>query len=178
MTKSDPGAESRGARVASMLGARIGATVGTSRWFEVPQEVMNEFGALTLDPDPMHIDVEWSRANSPFGRTVAFGFWTLSMLSAISRDIGFFARVLEDMKPAHGINYGFDRVRLVAPVPIGSRIRGHCKLLDVALLPSQALRLSTRFSVEVEDAAKPALVADWLTLCLPEGFRPEAAAAV
>ena len=97
---------------------------GVSGWLSITQAMIDQFGALTLDSDPLHIDPAWARQHSPFGGTVAFGFLTISLLthmvySALSSD------PLRKGTDWVYVNYGFNRLRLVAPVPSGSRIRGH-----------------------------------------------------
>ncbi len=68
---------------------KIGKKIGVSRWYDVTQALIDQFSASTLDNDPMHLDPEWSRRNTPFGGTIAAGFWTTSMLIPMSHDIGF-----------------------------------------------------------------------------------------
>ncbi|MCG8507103.1 MAG: dehydratase, partial [Sphingomonadales bacterium] len=94
----------------------IGKELGVSDWLPVEQQVMNRFAEDTRDPDWMHIDPVRARRDGPFGSTVAFGFWTLSMLTYFSYQLK-----LHPEDAAYAVNYGLDRVRWIAPVPVGSR---------------------------------------------------------
>ena len=134
----------------------IGTEVGVSDWITVDQEMIDQFAKTTHDMQWIHIDPERAAAETPFGGTIAHGFLTLSMLSAMSYD------VLPKIEgESASINYGFDRVRFVTPVPGGARIRTHFDLVEA--VPRGAgwmLRLGA--TVELEGAPKPALTADWL----------------
>jgi acyl dehydratase len=147
---------------------RINTTLGTSQWYDVRQDLIDQFSAATLDDDPMHLDVEWSRRNTPFGGTIAAGFWTTSMLIRMSHDIGFIEEFGGGADSFYALNYGFDRLRLVAPVPVGSRIRGHMGLLDCQERGADSRLLSIDVSVEVEGQERPALIAHWLALVVPQ----------
>jgi acyl dehydratase len=148
--------------------SRINTSLGTSNWYNVHQELIDQFSAATLDDDPMHLDVEWARSHTPFGGTIAAGFWTTSMLIRMSHDIGF----IEEFAGGHGrfyaLNYGFDKLRLVAPVPVGVRIRGHMKLLGCRERSDGSRLLSIDVAVEIEHRERPALIADWLALIVPQ----------
>ena len=127
----------------------------------VDQKLMDEFGAATLDPDWMHLDPDRAAREGPFDGTVAFGFWTMSMLSYLVRS----ASGHEYPEGAsYGLNYGFDRVRLMSPVPVGSRIRNHSRLLDVEDRGGGRFVVKTENRVEIEGVEKPAMIADWLVL--------------
>jgi acyl dehydratase len=140
--------------------ASLGQSEGTGEWFEVTQDQVNQFADVTLDHQFIHIDPEAAKA-TPFGGTIAHGFLTLSMLvhlgASIPQDPARFAGVLM------GVNYGFDKVRFVSPVPVGSRIRASSELVDVQLKDANNLQVTRRFAVEVEGNERPALVADWIT---------------
>jgi len=145
-----------------------GEDVGVSDWVKVTQEMIDAFGGATLDRDPMHNDPEWA-ARGPFGRTIAFGFLTMSLLTyLLHRTLGTESSTYD---PAQGyyLNYGFDRLRLITPVPSESRIRGRFRVLDVR--PDAGARTIVKFAaeVEVEGAQRPALVAEWLTVWVPPG---------
>jgi acyl dehydratase len=129
-----------------------GQEVGVSEWIEVTQDLIDKFADLTGDDQWIHVNVERARSETPFGNTIAHGFLTLSLLSQMSR------RTLEvrgDFKMR--INYGFNRVRFVSPVPAGSRIRGRFTVQKVT--DNEVTWLAT---VEAEGSAKPAVVAEWL----------------
>lgn len=140
--------------------AALGQPEGTGEWFEVTQEQVNQFADVTFDHQFIHIDPEAAKA-TPFGGTIAHGFLTLSMLvhlgASIPQDPARFAGVLM------GVNYGFDKVRFVSPVPVGSRIRATSELVDVQLKDANNLQVTRRFAVEVDGSDRPALVADWIT---------------
>ena len=105
--------------------ARKGQAVGTSRWFVIDQKRINEFAEVTEDWQFIHVDPE-KAANTPFRGTVAHGFLTLSLLVPMAIDAlpALNRRVM-------GVNYGFDKIRFVTPVPSGGRVRAHFKLLDL-----------------------------------------------
>jgi acyl dehydratase len=140
--------------------AALGQPEGTGEWFEVTQEQVNQFADVTFDHQFIHIDPEAAKA-TPFGGTIAHGFLTLSMLvhlgASIPQDPARFAGVLM------GVNYGFDKVRFVSPVPVGSRIRATSELVDVQLKDANNLQVTRRFAVDVDGSERPALVADWIT---------------
>ncbi len=103
----------------------VGSEIGVSRWFEIDQKRIDAFADVTEDWQFLHVDPEQA-AKTPFGSTIAHGFLTLSMLSACAYDA---VPRLEGV--AMGVNYGFDKVRFVAPVKAGSRVRAKFKLLSI-----------------------------------------------
>ncbi len=131
----------------------------TSDWVEVSQALIDQFSEATLDPDWMHIDPERSRRDGPFDGTIAFGFWTMSMLT-------YFNRVTTGAEyppgAAYGFNYGFNRVRLMAPVPTGARVRNHMKVVDIAARGDGRYLVTSENRIEIEGQEKPAMVAEWL----------------
>ncbi len=143
---------------------KIGERLGTSRWFDVEQALVSQFSASTLDDDPMHLDVEWAKANTPFGGTVAAGFWTTSMLITMSHDIGFIDAFGRQNEPYYALNYGFNHMRLIVPVPVGSRIRSHMSLRDFQDRGDGKFLFVIDVEVEIENVDKPALVAEWLAM--------------
>jgi acyl dehydratase len=138
--------------------ARVGQTIGTSRWIEVTQSRITEFGHVTEDPDRMHIDADWAATNSPYGETIAFGFLTVSLLTCMINDV--LARPGDEVST---LNYGFDRLRLLSPVRVGRRVRGHFVLKSLSLRSPTQYRAVFGVTVEIEGEDKPALVADWLS---------------
>ena len=140
--------------------AALGTAEGTGEWFEVTQDQVNQFADVTFDHQFIHVDPEAAKA-TPFGGTIAHGFLTLSMLvhlgASIPQDPARFAGVVM------GVNYGFDKVRFVSPVPVGSRIRAASELVDVQLKDPNNLQVTRRYTVEVEGVDRPAVVADWIT---------------
>jgi acyl dehydratase len=141
------------------LRARIGETIGTSSWREVAQERVDRFAEVTDDHQFIHIDPERARRETPFGGSIAHGFLTLSLLSTMAYET---LPTVEGR--ALGINYGFDRVRFLAPVRAGKRVRAHFTLADVAEREAKQVLLRYAVTVEIEGEAKPALSAEWLTL--------------
>lgn len=148
----------------------IGQPIGSSRWIDVPQQRITDFGHNTDDPDPMHIDPAWAAEHSPFGTTIAFGFLTVSLLTRMANDV--IARPGDEVST---LNYGFDRLRLLAPVPVGSRLRGHFVLAALSLRSPTQYRATYGVTVEIDGQPKPALVADWLSVT--NVARPRAALA-
>jgi acyl dehydratase len=134
----------------------VGQEVSQSDWFEVTQSLIDQFAEATRDRQWIHIDPKRAKSESPFGRTIAHGFLTLSLLSQLARQA---LDVRGDFKMA--INYGLNRVRFPAPVPSGSRIRGRFTLQSLEDL-SGTIQLTWAATVEVEGASKPSLVAEWV----------------
>ncbi|MCZ8130817.1 MAG: MaoC family dehydratase [Steroidobacteraceae bacterium] len=146
---------------------RPGVQLGSSGWLTVSQQMIDRFGDATLDHDPMHVDPDWAAAG-PFGRTVAFGFLTMSLLTRLFiHDVLGADSSRHDAHDGHYLNYGFDRLRLIAPVPSGSRIRAHFEVLEVR--PDDGQRTIVKFGVHVEcdQADRPVLVAEWLACWVP-----------
>lgn len=134
-----------------------GRDVGLSRWFEIGQDRIDSFATLTEDSYFIHTDPDRARAESPFGDTVAHGFLTLSFLSAMSYD------ALPNVAGKRmQVNYGFDRIRFVAPVPAGARIRGRFVLKRCEWDGKEEATLTYGVTVEIENAERPAVVADWV----------------
>ncbi|MCR9129912.1 MAG: MaoC family dehydratase [Alphaproteobacteria bacterium] len=138
--------------------ARVGETK-TSSWFEIDQDRVNAFADVTLDHQFIHVDPERAKAETPFGGPIAHGFLTLSMLS-------HFAGESLPAFPAGaiGINYGFDKVRFLSPVPVGARIRGVFTLASAEERKPGQIQLIQDVTVEIEGGAAPALSAQWLSL--------------
>ena len=143
---------------ASELQGLIGTEIGTSDWLVVDQDRINVFADVTEDHQFIHINEEQAK-KTPFGGTIAHGFLTLSLLSKFSEGSGL---VIEGVQM--GVNYGFEKVRFLAPVPSGSKVRGKFVLKNaIEKKPSQHL-LTYEVTVEIEGADKPALIADWLAM--------------
>jgi acyl dehydratase len=140
------------------LRGRIGQEVGVSKWIDIPQSAIDAFADLTHDHQFIHIDVEKAR-ETPFGGTIAHGFLTVSMLSAMAYDA-----LPEIIRRNMGVNYGFDRLRMMSPVKAGARIRGRFVLKALDSKSPQQHQLTHSVTVEIEGADKPALAADWVTL--------------
>ncbi|HEY0382879.1 MAG TPA: MaoC family dehydratase [Candidatus Elarobacter sp.] len=133
-----------------------GQRIGESAWRTVTQELVNEFAQVIDDHQWIHVDPERARRESPLGTTIAHGFLTLSLLSSL------IAEVVSMQNARFGLNYGFERVRFISPVPAGSEIRGTFAIEDVRPVDGGA-QITWRAEVEIRDAPKPALSALWLT---------------
>ncbi|MBU1325627.1 MAG: MaoC family dehydratase [Alphaproteobacteria bacterium] len=140
----------------SELQSLIGQEVGVSKWFEVDQARIDAFAKITEDEQFIHVDPEAAKA-TPFGGTIAHGFLTLSLASAMSYDA---VKPLEGV--VMGVNYGFDKLRFLAPVPAGSKIRGRFRLLSADDKGGGRWLLKHELTVEIDGAEKPALIAEWL----------------
>jgi acyl dehydratase len=152
---------SDGADVKRVPAAELASLVGrsfTSRWMIVDQERIDAFAKITEDEQFIHVDPERA-SKTAFGGAVAHGFLTLSLLSAMA-----YSALPRIDGAAHGLNYGFDRVRFVRPVPAGSRVRGRFALRAVTPRSAREWQMSYDVSVEIEGAKKPALAATWLTM--------------
>ncbi len=150
------------AKAFELFKADIGNDEGTGEWFQVTQEQINQFADVTHDHQFIHVDPERAKA-TPFGTTIAHGFLTLSMLTHLANgassappDPGKFEGLLM------GINYGFNKVRFVNPVKVGSRIRARAVTTN-AELKGNSVEITRHFTVEIEGEEKPALVAEWVT---------------
>lgn len=137
------------------LQSLVGAPLGTSEWVLVEQVRIDRFAAATDDHQWIHTDAERAAAG-PFGATIAHGFLTLSLLPA------FFQTAFAVADTRMGINYGLNRVRFTAPVPVGSRLRAHLRLLAYEPIAGGA-QLTVEATVEREGADKPVCVAESLT---------------
>ncbi|HYE28229.1 MAG TPA: MaoC family dehydratase [Allosphingosinicella sp.] len=140
------------------IGARVGGEVGVSDWILIDQARIDAFADITEDPQFIHIDPE-AAAKTPFGGTVAHGFLTLSLLSRMAA-----AAMLRPEGVKMGVNYGFERVRFIAPVRSGRRVRGRFKLLRFEEKKPGQWQFVHNVTVEIEGEEKPALVADWIGL--------------
>ena len=136
----------------------VGKHLGFSEWQEMTQERVNMFADATDDHQFIHVDLERAKA-TPFGGTVAHGFLTLSLLSAMA-----YSALPRIEGAVHGVNYGFDRVRFLNPVRSGSRVRGHFTLAAATLRSAREWQLTYEVSVEIDGVQKPALAAVWLTM--------------
>lgn len=145
------------------LAARVGEELGASDWFTLTQQQVDLFADATQDFQFIHVDPERARREGPFGGPIAHGFLSLSLLSAMSH------QVLPRLPDAIGINYGFDKIRFLSPVRVGSRVRGRFTLM--AMTPRTPQEFLTRHAVvvDVEGGDRPALVAEWLTMTILKG---------
>ncbi|AMO22742.1 3-hydroxyacyl-thioester dehydratase HtdZ [Ramlibacter solisilvae] len=133
----------------------VGEVIGTSDWILIDQQRINLFADATGDHQWIHVDVERAKTG-PFGKPIAHGFLTLSLMSA------FFYSGFEIRKSAMGVNYGLNKVRFIQPVPAGSRVRGHFRLLAWDAIDNGA-QLTIEVSMEMEGSDKPVCVAESIT---------------
>lgn len=140
----------------------VGQALGESEWFTIDQERIDRFADVTLDHQYVHVDPERAR-ETPFGTTIAHGFLTLSLLVHLCLD---FIPTVENRCLV--VNYGFDKVRFIAPVRVDSRIRARGRLERVEERKAGQFLLTVGIEVEIEGEKKPALVAEWLSLHIVE----------
>ncbi|MEM9104851.1 MAG: MaoC family dehydratase [Pseudomonadota bacterium] len=141
------------------LDSLVGTELGVSEWITVDQKMIDLFADATHDHQFIHVDPDRARAETPFGGTIAHGFLSLSLLSVMNYDC-----VPEIRERRMGINYGFNKVRFIAPVKSGSRVRGHFKLKEKRFRGASMVMLTHEVSVEIENENKAALTAEWLTI--------------
>ena len=138
--------------------ARIGTEIGTSDWITIDQGRIDAFAEVTEDRQYIHVDPD-AAAKSMFGGTVAHGFLTLSLLSRFAADVML---VPPELKMA--VNYGFNNVRFLAPVPVGAKVRGIFRLTNIEEKGPGKLLMHHNVMVDIDVTDKPALTADWLGL--------------
>lgn len=136
----------------------IGKETGVSDWTEITQDRIDKFADVTEDHQFIHVNPEAAKA-TPFGTTIAHGFLTLSMLSKLAAGQ---VLVLEGVKM--GVNYGFDKIRMMNPVKSGKRIRGHFTLMSADQKVPGQWTFKYAVKVEIEGEEKPALAAEWITM--------------
>jgi acyl dehydratase len=137
------------------LRAAAGTQVGTGDWMTIEQARVNTFADATDDHQWIHVDEEKAKAG-PFGGTIAHGFLTLSLLPEL------LSHVYRVDGVTMGVNYGLNKVRFTAPVPVGNKIRAVVDIADVAEVKG-GVQVTTRMTVEIEGSERPALVAEWIT---------------
>jgi acyl dehydratase len=135
--------------------AAVGQPLGASDWVTLTQERVNTFADATDDHQWIHVDPVKSK-DGPFGACIAHGYLTLSLVSR-------FLPQIVDVKMKMGVNYGCDKVRFPAPVPVGSRIRGVGELMAAERTRDGGVQATIRVTVEIEGGAKPACIADTLS---------------
>lgn len=144
-----------------------GKSIGVSDWMVVDQDMITQFGKATRDDDPMHMDRQWAQTHSPYGDTIAFGFLSISLLTCLLYSA---LNKYPSREPDAGgsyHNYGFDRLRLITPVPVGARVRGRFSVLSTQRDDKGRERVVLAAQIEIEGVDKPALVAEWLTIWVP-----------
>src|SRR6516164_5276796 len=134
----------------------VGEEFGVSDWITVDQDRIDGFAGVTGDHQWIHVDAERARTESPYGSTIAHGFLTLSLIPALSKA----SYRVENAKM--GINYGLNRVRFLAPVPVGSRVRVRSELVDARKVDDTSVDLIVRHTVELEGSETPAAAAEMI----------------
>jgi acyl dehydratase len=142
------------------LQTRIGEEIAVSDWFEISQQRIDQFAAATGDSQWIHVDPARAAVDSPFKTTIAHGFLTLSLLSSLIRD----AMTFSGLRMA--INYGLNRVRFIAPVPSGARVRARITAAAVAET-GDSVQVTWGITVEREGGDKPCCVAEWIVRYYP-----------
>jgi acyl dehydratase len=132
----------------------IGRDLGTSSWLDVPQGDINLFADATHDHQWIHTDVERAKRESPFGTTIAHGNLTLSLIDGLRGGLSEWSGF------KLGVNYGWNKVRFPAPVPVGSRLRCYAQIVELTEIGAGWYQVVTRYTVELEGAEKPVCVAD------------------
>jgi acyl dehydratase len=140
------------------LKTKVGQELGVSEWMPISQQDINKFAFLTNDHQFIHVDVEKAK-ESPFGGTIAHGFFTISLIVPMAHSA---LPAIKDR--TMGVNYGFDRLRLMSPVKSGAKIRGRFVLKSLESKTEKQHQLVHTVTIEIEGEQKPALVADWVTL--------------
>ena len=134
----------------------VGTELGTSDWYEVTQEAVQQFADATADHQWIHLDVERAKKESPFGGPIAHGFLTLSLV------VPLVAQVLTITDVKMGVNYGLNKVRFPAPVPVGSKVRARVTLKESEQVAGGIQNVLT-VTVEREGGDKPVCIAEWVT---------------
>jgi acyl dehydratase len=140
--------------------AAVGSELGVSDWQEIDQKRINAFADATGDHQWIHIDAERAKTESPYGTTIAHGFLTLSMIPALTKD----NYRVENAKMA--INYGLNKVRFIAAVPSGGRIRARSELVDATKVDDSTVNMTVKNTIELDGSDKPAAVAETIVRVL------------
>lgn len=152
---------SRPAKPAADIIASAGKFEAISSWIEISQQIIDLFAEATDDHQFIHVDPDRAAAETPFGGTIAHGMLSLSLLSKMAYEV-----LPRPQEAVMGINYGFDKVRFLAPVRCGSRIRGVFRLSECQRRKEHELLSKYNVTLEIENEDKPALVAEWYTMAV------------
>jgi acyl dehydratase len=144
----------------SELKNAVGKPLGKSDWLEITQQRIDQFAEATGDHQWIHVDPERAKAG-PFGTTIAHGYLTQSLVNY------FLPQIVEVHGISMGVNYGADRVRFPAPVPVGSRVRGSAELIKVEDTRDGGVQATTRVTVEIEGSERPGCVIDTISRYYP-----------
>jgi acyl dehydratase len=139
------------------LQAQVGSEIHTSDWLEITQDMVNAFGKATGDMQWIHTDPERAKTDSPYGGTIAHGYFTLSLYPQLRNLVDESAPIFPGVKNV--INYGLNKLRFPAPVLVGSKIRARCELVSAEEVKN-SIELIEKYSVEVEGQDRPACIAE------------------
>ncbi|MDM0085441.1 MaoC family dehydratase [Variovorax sp. J31P179] len=143
------------------LAARIGQRIGSSSWITLDQGRIDEFARCTEDSQWIHVDVDRATAESPFGGTIAHGFLTLSLLAPT-----IFEVLISHLRLKQAVNYGLEKVRFIAPVRAGKRVRNHISVVALEDKGKGRYLLTIENSMEIEGEDKPALRAHSMVMLI------------
>ncbi len=143
------------------LAGSVGKSLGHSDWLEITQERIDQFAEATGDHQWIHVDPERAK-DGPFGSTIAHGYLTQSLVNH------FLPQIVDVRGISMGVNYGADRVRFPAPVPVGSKVRGSAELLEVENTKDGGVQAKIRVTVEIEGGERPGCVIDTISRYYPE----------
>jgi acyl dehydratase len=144
----------------SELKESVGKQLGVSEWLEIDQARIDTFADATGDHQWIHVDPERAK-DGAFGSTIAHGYLTLSLVNK------FLPEIIDVRGISMGVNYGSDRLRFPAPVPVGARIRGSAKLIKVEDVKDNAVQSTVRVTVEIEGSDRPACIIDTISRYVP-----------
>jgi acyl dehydratase len=139
----------------------VGRELGASDWVAIDQARIDQFAACTGDHQWIHVDVERARRESPFGGPVAHGYLTLSLVAPMVMELG-----VVPPDAAAGLNYGLDKVRFLAPVKAGARVRGRASVVAAEPQGKGRILVKLQCTLEIEGEAKPALIAEMLCMLI------------
>ncbi len=150
-----------GEKAYELYQAAIGEAEGAGDWISIDQDRINTFADVTEDHQFIHVDPELCKTLSPWGVPIAHGFLTLSLLSKLAETVPQPPERVEGI--VMGVNYGFEKVRFVNPVKVGSKVRASSVVKAVEAKDANTIQVTKTYTVEIEGESKPALVADWIT---------------
>jgi acyl dehydratase len=150
-----------------MMAYGTGDSIGYSDWLTIDQNMIRNFGTVTLDPDPMHMDPEWAKTHGEFGGSIAFGFLTMSLLTYLLYSAAGQTPYAEAGQNGHYFNYGFNRLRLISPVRAGVRIRAHFAVNERTRDQKGRWRVVYDCRIDIEGEERPAMVCEWISMWSP-----------
>src|ERR1700733_12808577 len=144
------------------ISEHVGRELGVSDWVTIEQSRIDDFADCTGDHQWIHVDVERAKSESPFRSPIAHGYLMLAMVAPLSMEIGILPK-----DSSAGLNYGIDKVRFLAPVPAGARVRLRVVIIGVEPREGGQAIMKTQNTLEIEGSQKPALIAETLALLMP-----------